>query len=119
MNILKSPERSIEQTLAHDDRYLRPRDTQRPTGLRLESFRVSRDGDDELLQLPVILDRSNPATDKVIAHVDKLRNFHPGARAIFHPHEPFEKTIEAQHSEWERELDEAVFELYDRLYRLN
>jgi type I restriction-modification system DNA methylase subunit len=69
--------------------------------------------DDELLQLPVILDRSNPVTEKVIIAVDKLRNYHPGKRDIFHPHEPFEKTIEAHRREWESELDEAVFDLYE------
>ncbi len=69
--------------------------------------------DDELLQLPVILDRSNPATKRVIAIVDKLRNYHPKKRDLLHPHEPFEEEIEAQRREWERELDEAVFELYE------
>jgi hypothetical protein len=69
--------------------------------------------DDELFQLPVILDRSKPATKRVIAFVDKLRNYHPEKRDILHPHEPFEETIEAQRREWERELDEAVFELYE------
>jgi len=69
--------------------------------------------DDELLQLPVIFDRSNPATKRVIAIVDMLRNYHPKKRDILHPHEPFEKEIEAQRRQWERELDEAVFELYE------
>ena len=69
--------------------------------------------DDELLQLPVILDRSNPATNKVISIVDKLRNYYPERRDIIHPHELLEETIEAQRREWERELDQAVFELYE------
>ena len=69
--------------------------------------------DDELLQLPVILDRSNPATKRVIAIVDKLRNYHPKKRDLLHPHEPFEEEIEAQRREWERELDEAVFRLFE------
>jgi len=69
--------------------------------------------DDELLQLPVILDKPNPATKRLITVADKLRNYHPKKRDILHPHEPFEETIEAQRREWERELDEAVFELYD------
>ena len=68
--------------------------------------------DDELFQLPVILDRSNPAAKRVIAIVDKLRNYHPKKRDILHPQEPFEEDIEAQRRHWERELDEAVFELY-------
>jgi hypothetical protein len=69
--------------------------------------------DDELLQLPVILDKSNPATERVIAIVDKLRNYHPKKRDILHPHKPFEEEIEAQRREWEGELDEAVFKLYE------
>jgi hypothetical protein len=69
--------------------------------------------DDELLQLPVILDGSNPATKRVIAIVDKLRNYHPKKRDLLHQHEPFEEKIEAQRREWERELDEAVFKLYE------
>jgi len=69
--------------------------------------------DDELLQLPVILDISNPATKRLIAIVDKLRNYHPEKRDILHPHEPSEETIQAQRREWERELGEAVFELYE------
>ena len=69
--------------------------------------------DDELLQLPVILDRSILATKRVIAIVDKLRNYHPEKRDILHPHKPLEETIEAQRREWERGLDEAVFELYE------
>ena len=69
--------------------------------------------DDELLQLPVILDESNPATKKLITVVDKLRNYRPEKRDILHPHEPSEETIQAQRRKWERELDEAVFELYE------
>ena len=69
--------------------------------------------DDELFQLPIILDRSNPATKRVIAIVDKLRNYHPEKRDILHLHEPFEEDIEAQRRQWERDLDEAVFELYE------
>jgi hypothetical protein len=69
--------------------------------------------DDELLQLPVILDRSNQATKRVIAIVDKLRNYHPQKRDILHPNGPFEETIEAQRRKWEKKLDEAVFELYE------
>ncbi len=69
--------------------------------------------DDELLQLPVILDRSNQATKRVIAIVDELRNYHPQKRDILHPNGPFEEAIEAQRRKWEKKLDEAVFELYE------
>ncbi|UCH96286.1 MAG: N-6 DNA methylase [Candidatus Aminicenantes bacterium] len=68
--------------------------------------------DDELLQLPIVLDKSNPATKKVISIVDKLRGFHPQKRDILHPGGIPEEKIEAQRSEWEAELDEAVFDLY-------
>ena len=69
--------------------------------------------DDELLQLPVILDRSNQATKRLIAIVDKLRNYHPEKMDLLHPHGPFEETIEAQRREWERELDKTVFQLFE------
>ena len=68
--------------------------------------------DDELLQLPIILDNSNPVTKKVISIVDKLRKYHPQKLDIIHPDGTPEAEIEAQRSDWEAELDEAVFELY-------
>jgi hypothetical protein len=68
--------------------------------------------EDELLQLPIVLDKSNPSTKKVISIVDKLRGFHPQKRDILHPDGIPEEKLEAQRSEWEAELDEAVFDLY-------
>ena len=68
--------------------------------------------DDELLQLPVVVDKDNPSTDKIIAIVDKLRNFRPQKHDLSHPNGLSETEIEAQRSRWEKELDEAVFEIY-------
>jgi hypothetical protein len=68
--------------------------------------------EDELLQLPVILDQSNLATKKVISFVDKLRGYHPQKHDILHPGGIPGEEIKAQRSQWEAELDEAIFELY-------
>ena len=66
----------------------------------------------ERLQLPVVFEKNNPATQKIINIVDKLRNYHPQKLDVFHPDGIFEEKIEEQRREWEAELDEAVFELY-------
>jgi len=66
----------------------------------------------ERLQLPVIFDESNPTTQKIISIVDKLRRYHPQKRDILHAGGIPEETIKKQRAEWERELDNAVFELY-------
>jgi hypothetical protein len=66
----------------------------------------------ERLQLPVIFDKSNPATQKIISIVDKLRNYHPQKQDILHPEGIPDEKIKAQRIEWEAELDDAVFELY-------
>jgi type I restriction-modification system DNA methylase subunit len=66
----------------------------------------------ELLDLPVVLDESNPSTDRIVAIVDKLRNFHPLKYDVLHPDGPTEAQIENQRRKWEEELDEAVLELY-------
>jgi len=55
--------------------------------------------DDELLQLPIVLDKSNLMTIKIIAIVDKLRNYHPQKQDLFYRDGVPEET-------------EAVFELY-------
>jgi hypothetical protein len=68
--------------------------------------------DDELLQLPIVLDNSNPATEKVISIVDKLRSYHPQKQDIFYPDGIPQEKIESRRREWEGELDEAVYELY-------
>ena len=69
--------------------------------------------DDELLQLPVILDQNNPATAQIISMVDKLRNYHPEKQDILkNPDGVPEKEIEVKRRKWELQLDKAVFELY-------
>ncbi len=68
--------------------------------------------DDELLQLPVVLDKSSPATNKIINIVDKLRNYHPHTRDIFHPDGASVKEMDARRCKLESNLDEAVFKLY-------
>jgi len=68
--------------------------------------------DDELLQLPVVLDKDNPSTDKIIAIVDQLRNYRPQKHDLLHPDGLPECAIQDQRRKWEEELDEAVFELY-------
>jgi len=67
---------------------------------------------DELLRLPIVLDRGNLVTEKIIAIVDKLRNYHPQKRDLLHPDGVPETEIETQRRIWEEELDEVVFELY-------
>ncbi len=66
----------------------------------------------ERLQLPVVFEKNNPATKKIITIVDKLRNYHPQKLDIIHPDGTPEEEIEAQRRKLETELDEAVFELY-------
>lgn len=68
--------------------------------------------DDELLQLPVVIDKSNPATNKIIAIVDKLRAYQPQRQDVLHPHGTPEREIETKRRKWEAELDESVFALY-------
>lgn len=68
--------------------------------------------DDELLQLPVILDKSNPATKKVVTVVDKLRGYRPQGRDLLHPDGLTQGKIDTQRHRWEKDLDDAVFELY-------
>jgi hypothetical protein len=66
----------------------------------------------ERQQLPVIFDRSNPATEKIISIVDKLRSYCPGKSDVLHPGGIPGGKIAAQRTQWEAELDDAVFELY-------
>jgi len=67
---------------------------------------------DELLRLPAVLDRENPISRKIIAIVDSLRNYHPQRQDLLHPDGVPETEIKAQRRILEKELDEAVFELY-------
>jgi hypothetical protein len=66
----------------------------------------------ELLQLPVVLDKDNPSTEKIIAIVDKLRNYRPQKHDLLHSGGVPEAEIDAQRRIWQEELDDAVFELY-------
>ncbi|NLD37580.1 MAG: N-6 DNA methylase [Desulfatiglans sp.] len=67
---------------------------------------------DELLKFPIVIDRNNPATNKIIELVDKLSNYNPAKQDLFSRDSIPEEKIEAQRKEWERQLDEAVFDLY-------
>lgn len=69
--------------------------------------------EDELLGLPVVFDKNNPSTPKIIDIVDKLRNYHPQKQDLLNLDGVSEAEIERQRRIWEQELDEAVFELYD------
>ncbi len=72
--------------------------------------------DDELLQLPVVLDSNNLLTRRVISIVDKLSSYHPQKCAVeqdlFHYNNIPEKHIKDKRRKWEAQLDEVVFELY-------
>lgn len=67
---------------------------------------------DERLQLPVILDESNKATNKIISVVDKLRSYHPKKKDVLYPNGVLEVNIDGERRKLENELDDAVFELY-------
>lgn len=66
----------------------------------------------ERLQLPIVVDRENPANEKVLSVVDRLRNYHPPQQDGMHLQGLSQAEIEAQQLKWERELDEAIYELY-------
>ncbi len=68
--------------------------------------------DDELFRLPVVLDQKNAATQKVVAVVNKLRNYCPQERRLEYVESKTTTQIAAQRRKWEQQLDEAVFELY-------
>jgi len=67
------------------------------------------DLDNELLTLPVPTKLNKKV---VIEIVDKLCNYHPQKLDVFCQDGVPEEVIEAQRRQWERELDEAVFDLY-------
>jgi hypothetical protein len=67
---------------------------------------------DELLRLPVELDKGAPSSVKIVTIVDKLRNYHPQKQDLLYPSGIPEDEIEMQRRIWEKELDEAVFGLY-------
>ncbi len=68
---------------------------------------------DELLELPVVLDESHPATKRVVRIVDNLRGYHPQIQDLLQPDGIPEATIRRTRRQWEQQLDEAVFDLYD------
>jgi hypothetical protein len=68
--------------------------------------------EDELLQLPIILDQSIPATKEIISLVENLSDYNPQKKDILHQDGVPENEIEARRRQWESELDEAVFQLY-------
>jgi type I restriction-modification system DNA methylase subunit len=68
---------------------------------------------EELFQLPIPRVLNNAESDKVTKIVKKLRDYHPEGKDIFHQNEVSKKEIESQRHEWELELDEAVFDLYE------
>jgi len=67
---------------------------------------------DELIKLPVVLDKGSKANQEIISIVDKLINYHPPKFDLLHLDGVPEIEIETQRRIWEKELDEAVFELY-------
>lgn len=66
----------------------------------------------ELLKLPIPQNFNNKESERVIAIVDKLRNYHPQEKNLLHPDGISKEEIEAQRRKWETELDEAVYDLY-------
>ena len=68
---------------------------------------------DELLQLPVVLDDRHPVTKRIIRVVDELRNYQPQVKDLNNPDGVPKATIERKRRNWERQLDEAVFDLYN------
>ncbi len=68
--------------------------------------------EDELLQLPVIFDENHPSSKIIIDIVDKLRRYHPQKQSLLHPDSTPEYEINNQRIIREKELDEAVFDLY-------
>lgn len=60
--------------------------------------------EDELLQLPIVLDKQHPATEEIIALVDQLRQHSDRFRLA---------ADDADIRALERKLDEAVFKLYE------
>lgn len=67
----------------------------------------------ERLKLPVVFEKNNHATQRIIDIVDKLRSYHPRKLDVFHPEGIFENEVDERRREWETALDEAVFELYE------
>ncbi|MCD6272116.1 MAG: hypothetical protein J7K30_04565, partial [Deltaproteobacteria bacterium] len=71
------------------------------------------DLDNELLQLPIVLNEGSLASKRIVSVVNKLRDYHPQEQDTLHTDGVPKKEIDAQRRKWEAELDEAVFDLYD------
>jgi type I restriction-modification system DNA methylase subunit len=67
----------------------------------------------DILGLPVKYIETGNYIERLVSVVDKLRNNHPQERDVFHQDGVPEEEIEAQRRQWERELDEVVFDLYE------
>ncbi|RJO67440.1 MAG: N-6 DNA methylase [Myxococcales bacterium] len=68
--------------------------------------------DDELLQLPIVLDRDQSSTSEIIKYVDELRKYNPEPYSVMNLTGPTGEEIEQTRREWESKLDEAVFDLF-------
>jgi len=74
---------------------------------------------DELLKLPIVVDKDSPATNRIISIVDDLRNYLPQKQNeepdIFSERKVDavpEEIVKATRQKLEAKLDKAVFELY-------
>jgi hypothetical protein len=68
---------------------------------------------EELLCLPMPEKLSGKSAERVVSLVKKLKEYKPSEYDLIHPEGITEEKIEKQRKQWEKELDEAVFELYD------
>jgi type I restriction-modification system DNA methylase subunit len=67
----------------------------------------------ELLEFPLPPKLTGRYANNVISIVKKLYNYKPYIKDIIHPDGIAEEEIKEQRRQWETELDEAVFDLYD------
>lgn len=68
---------------------------------------------DELYQLPIPKYLDKNEYRRVISIVNKLRDYQPQEKGVFHPEGTSKNEIESKRRKWEAELDEAVFDLYE------
>ena len=68
--------------------------------------------DDELLQLPIVLEKESLTARQVISIVNKLCNYHPQIQNIFNLDGIPKEKINSVRHKLEEALDEAIFELY-------
>lgn len=67
----------------------------------------------ELMDLPLPVELTEKKADQVIRIIENLLSYQPQVQDLIHPDGLPQKEITAQRYEWEKELDEAVFDLYD------